>query len=177
MHFKTVLNWITGIVACLFVLSFFAYVQNATHQMVTYVHGLFTDNTCNRASWIWGCKPQSDATQTASRVHMAAQGVLGVWLILAIFIGVCITPGATSNITSNSARMGMPAIMPITGRTMRSVSWTPMKDKASKNEEPAGSAHWSMRRIGNYVVAAVWKPFVSVLMTVTGQSTVRAADY
>jgi len=59
---NTVFNWITGFEACLFVLSFLSHVHKATYQMVTYVHGLFTENTCNRVLWIWGCKPQSNAT-------------------------------------------------------------------------------------------------------------------
>ena len=80
--------------------------------MVTHVHGLFTENTYNRVSWIWRCKPQSDTTQTAGNVHMTAKTVMGAWLIAAILFGMCVTPGVTSNITSNGARMGMPAILP-----------------------------------------------------------------
>ena len=99
------------------------------------------------------------------------------WLLAAIFLGVCVTLGATSNITSNGARMGMPVILPIAGHTMRSVSRTPMKDKACKLEAPEESAKWSMRDFGRYVVAAIWKPRVSVWMNVTEQRTVRAADY
>jgi len=60
----------------------------------------------------------------------------------------------------------MPAILPIAGHTTRSVSWTPIKDKACKYEALAESAKWSMRNFGRYVVAAIWKPFVSVLMNV-----------
>jgi len=97
----TVFNWITGFVACLFVLSFLSYVHNARYQMVTYVHGLFTENTCNRVSWIWICKPQSDATRTAGNVHIAAQAVMGGWLLIATFLGVCVTLGPTTNFTSN----------------------------------------------------------------------------
>jgi len=48
MFSNTMLNWITGFVACLFVLSFLSYFHNATYQIVTYVHELFTGNTCNR---------------------------------------------------------------------------------------------------------------------------------
>jgi len=96
--------------------------------MVTYVHGLSTENTCNRVSWIWGCKPQSDATRTAGNVHMAAQAVMGTWLVAAIFFGVHVKPGATHNITMNGARIGMPAILPIAGHNMRFVSRTPMKE-------------------------------------------------
>jgi len=132
-----VLNWITGLVACLFVLSFLSYVHNATHQMVTYVHGLFTENTCNRVSWIW---VQSGASRTAGNVHMAAQAVMGTWLIAAIFFGVCVTPGATHNITRKGARMGMPAILPIVGHTMQFVSRTPIKDRAHTLGVPAESA-------------------------------------
>jgi len=106
---------------------------------------------------------------------MAAQTVMKAWLIAAIFFGVCVTPGATHNITCNGARMGIPAILPIVGHTMRSVSRTQLKDKACKLEAPAESAEWSMRDFGRYLVAAIWK--MSVLMNVTGQCTVRAADY
>jgi len=173
----TVLNWITGFVACLFVLSFLSYVHNATYQMVAYVHGLLTENTCSRVSWTWGRKLQSDTTRTAGNVHMMAQAVMGIWLIAAIFFGVCVTPRATHNITRNGARMGMPAILPIAGHTMRFVSRTPIKDKARTLEVPAGRAKWSMRDFSRYVVAAIWKPCVSVLMSLTGPRTVRAAHY
>jgi len=129
---KIVLNWITGFVACLSVLSLLSCVHNTTHRMVTYVHGLFTENTCNRVSWIWGCKLQSDTIQTAGKVHMAEQTVMGASLIEAMCLGVCVTPGAISNITSNGARMGMPAILSIAGHTMRSVSWNQIKDIEAK---------------------------------------------
>jgi len=147
------------------------------YQMATYVHGLFAENTCNRVSWIWGCKQQSDTMRTAGNVRMAAQTVMGTWLTAAIFFGVCVTPGATHNITNNGARMGILAIFPIAGHTMRSVSRTPMKDKALKLEAPSDSAKWSMRDFRRYLVSAIWKQCVSVLMSVTGQRTVRAADY
>ena len=57
-----------------------------------------------------------------------------------IFLGVCDTPRATTNFTSNGARMGMPAILIIAGHTMRSVSRTSMRDKARKFEVPVESA-------------------------------------
>ena len=56
------------------------------------VHGLFTEYTCNRVSWILGCKLQNDATQTAGNVHMAAQAAMEGWLLIAIFFGMCVTP-------------------------------------------------------------------------------------
>ena len=108
---------------------------------------------------------------------MAAQAVMGKWLIAAIFFGVCVTPRATHNITRNGARMGMPAILPIAGHSMRFVSRTPIKDRARTLGVQAESAKWSMRDFGLYVVAAIWKPCVSVLMNLTGPRTVRAADY
>jgi len=178
MLLNTVFECITGFVACRFVLSFLSYVHNAKYQLVTYVHGQFTENTFTRVSWTWGCKPQSDATRTAGNVHMAAQTVMGAWLIAAIFLEVCLTPRAISSITSNGARMGMPMILPIAEHTMRSVSWTPINDKTCKLEAPVESANWSVRdHFGRHVMATIWKPCVSVLMNVTGQCTVRAADH
>jgi len=98
---------------------------------------------------------------------MAAQAVMGTWLVAAIFFGVHVKPGATHNITMNGARIGMPAILPIAGHNMRFVSRTPMKEKARTLGVPAKSAKWSMRDFGRYVVAAVWKPCVSELMNLT----------
>jgi len=113
--------------------------------MVIYVHG-------QPFSWTWGCKPQSDASQIADNVHMVAQTVMGESMahnsnVLRI---VCVTPGATHNITSNDARMGMPAILPIAGHTMRSISRTPMKDKARKLDAPPESIKWSMREFERF---------------------------
>jgi len=80
---------------------------------------------------------------------------MGGWLLFAIFLGVYVTPEATTNFTSNGARMGMPAILPIAGHTMRSVSRTSLRDKARKLEVPAESAKWSMHNFGRCMVAAI----------------------
>ena len=165
-----VFNWITGFVACLFFLSFLLYVHNATYLMMTYLHWLFTKNTCNRISWIWGCKPQSDTT--TGNMHTAVH-----WL----------NCNGTMTLSSNFSRSVCNA--------WRNYQWCQdghaydtwnsrahhaiyqQDSKARKLEAPADCAKWSMHDFRRYVVAAILKPFFSVLMNMTGHRTVRAADY
>ena len=71
---------------------------------------------------------------TAGNVHLSAQTLMGAWLITAIPLEARVTPIASSNRTSNGARIGMPVILLIAGHTMRSVSRTPSEDKARKLE-------------------------------------------